>query len=300
MRMAVLLAVTATHISACGSRSAVIPPSSSPVEDGWVRAPAGTFDMALEWGCMQNSVREQTVSLTHAFDISKTEVTWSQFEELMNRRPRCLFDDKAVCGGKHPVVGITWAEAAQYCNALSYRAALPLCYSCTADRCGNSPDYAGPKIYDCPGYRLPTAAEWEYTYRAGSSTALYNGSLQSCFGADANVDAIAWYAANSNDQPHVVEQKQANDWGLFDMAGNAAEFVHDHQSRTSWPPLLPAAVDPWGEGPPELLPGLVLVRGGSFNDEPNMLQACSRLSVSDEAVFASNVTHQRSPEAPER
>ena len=66
------------------------------------------------------------------------------------------------------------------------------------------------------GGRLPTEAEWEYAARGGT-TGPY-------FGVPAK---IAWYAANSGDTPHEVATLQANPYGLFDMLGNASEWVAD-------------------------------------------------------------------------
>jgi formylglycine-generating enzyme required for sulfatase activity len=70
-------------------------------------------------------------------------------------------------------------------------------------------------------YRLPTEAEWEYAARAGSKTA-YDGTL----------DAIAWYAGNSEDESHAVGTKKPNAWGIYDMVGNVREWVADQYSAS--------------------------------------------------------------------
>src|SRR5579872_107279 len=66
------------------------------------------------------------------------------------------------------------------------------------------------------GMRLPTEAEWEYAARGGIAAARYG-----------DLEAIAWYSANDEGKLHAVAKKQPNNYGLFDMVGNAAEWVSD-------------------------------------------------------------------------
>ena len=77
------------------------------------------------------------------------------------------------------------------------------------------------------GGDLPTEAQWEYAARGGRS---YQYS-----GAD-DPDEVAWYSKNAGDLTHSVKQKQPNTYGLYDMSGNAREWVLDdpHNSYRTW------------------------------------------------------------------
>ena len=72
-------------------------------------------------------------------------------------------------------------------------------------------------------FDLPTAAQWEFACRGGSTNALYSGKSQTI----ANVNELAWNEQNAGSATHVVGEKAPNAYGLYDMLGNVSEFVHD-------------------------------------------------------------------------
>lgn len=101
-------------------------------------------------------------------------------------------------------------------------------------------------------YRLPNEAEWEYAARPGS-TGLRPFPLK-------ELDENAWYFASSDDKPHPVASLPPNAFGLFDMFGNAWEWVAD------W-----YAPDAYGNGLPRIDPvgpqqgNVKILRGGSYH-----------------------------------
>src|SRR5262249_14048158 len=131
-----------------------------------------------------------------------------------------------------PVVGVTWAEAAQYCRWLSEQEGVPemeQCYPSVSEieksKDGQNPLQLPVNYLTRSGYRLPTEAEWEYACRAGTVARRPFGS------ADAMLGNYAWFANNANDRARPVGTKRPNDFGMFDMLGNAWEWCQDAFDR---------------------------------------------------------------------
>ncbi|MBW2701064.1 MAG: formylglycine-generating enzyme family protein [Deltaproteobacteria bacterium] len=215
-----------------------------------------------------------SVSFSRSFVMQSSEVTQGRFESLMNYNPSSYSE----CGEDCPVENVNWYEAAAYGNALSVQEGFATCYVCTGMGvdviCELDGLYATP--YDCPGYRLPTESEWEYSARAGTQTATYNGNILDeqhlfCEQPNATLDSIAWFCGNGGEDPFPVATREPNDWGLYDMSGNALEWCHD------WFAAYPTSSveDPWGMS----LGTERCIRGGSFLNPAYMARSAERAGV---------------------
>jgi formylglycine-generating enzyme required for sulfatase activity len=102
--------------------------------------------------------------------------------------------------------------------------------------------------------RLPTEAEWEYAYRAGTQTAFYTGS------DDPTAPPLpGWFCGPCASQP--VAQLAPNGFGLYDMAGNVAEEVSDWYQADYYTTSAGNSYDPQGPASG----AAKVVRGGSWN-----------------------------------
>jgi formylglycine-generating enzyme required for sulfatase activity len=146
---------------------------------------------------------QRPVTISGGFWIGTFEVTQRQYERLMGSTPSHFKDS----GPDSPVERILWSEAASLCGRL--QKLLP-------------PDLRNRTV------RLPTEAEWEYACRAGTTTAMNNGTAPTAEpGFCTNVAEVAWYRGNSGNTTQPVGQKKPNAWGLHDMHGNVMEWCAD-------------------------------------------------------------------------
>lgn len=137
-------------------------------------------------------------------------------------------------------------------------------------------------------YRLPTEAEWEYACRAGTTTAY-------SFGDDVGkLDEYAWHYENADDSAHEVGQKKPNPWGLYDMHGNASEWVLDGYAANHYAQL--TAGDTAQEAvnwPKKLFPRVL--RGGSWLADPEQCRSAARRPSNDEQWTSYDPNSPKSP-----
>lgn len=213
--------------------------------------------------------------------MGKCEVTWAEYKQYMRlcsvfekfddlqlrqisgeneidaiTAPSKLYDPSftfsAGDGPTHPAVSMSQYAAKQYTKWLS--------------------------LLTGSFYRLPTEAEWEYACRAGSPTAYSFGNDPS------QLSDYAWHYENADDTTHPVGEKQPNAWGLYDMHGNASEWVLDSYNASHYEALsklsqpLPARDAICRQA--KLFPRVL--RGGSWNlDPPDCRSAARRPSDDD-------------------
>ena len=196
-----------------------------------VRIDGGEFLMGSADDDLPDEEKPQRMVWIRPFSLSRTEVTQEQYQSLMGTNPSYFSSTgrgkeqvKDSVTDPHPVETVSWFDAIRFCNALSRHDRLAPYYQIKNDQVvDDARDASDVRIplATGTGWRLPTEAEWECACRAKTTT-------RYSFGDDASkLGSFAWIYENSGSMTHPVREKRPNDWGLFDMHGNVAEWCWD-------------------------------------------------------------------------
>lgn len=131
-----------------------------------------------------------------------------------------------------------------------------------------------------PGYRLPTAGEWEFACRVGTNTIRSFGTNEE------RLSKFAWFVSNSGNSTHPVAELKPNEAGLFDMLGNVSEWCLDWFQRdfpAGWQPR--AEENPLIDFTDNRQAPFREYRGGSFDKELNEVRTSQRFGTANNKIF---------------
>lgn len=135
------------------------------------------------------------VDVTEGFWMLQSEVTRGLWKSVMGKDPSKspIPSAEAANSDNFPVDSVTWDDCQEFVKKLNDK-------------------------FSVSGYKfaLPSEVQWVYASRAGDLK-----------DKDETFDSLAWFADNSENRPHEICTKSPNDWGLYDMHGNVAEWSLD-------------------------------------------------------------------------
>jgi formylglycine-generating enzyme required for sulfatase activity len=257
-------------------------------EPDLVFIPGGVLRMGDHSGAGYADERPVHEVRLNAFYIDRSEVPWAFWHEVYDWAVAAGYEFEGAeaieppLAVDHPVCNVTWYDAVKWANARSERAGrTPVYYTDarrrTVYRAGQIDLPSNAVDWEADGYRLPTEAEWEWAARGGLTSEHYpwpspgrdfashiDGGRANYWQSGDPYDGervcastpVAYYQGGQ----HPPGNDMANGYGLYDMAGNVAEWCWDWYDD-KWYAAPGATVDNT-RGPPRG-PGRV-IRGGSW------------------------------------
>ena len=169
---------------------------------------------------------------------------------------------------EYPVVGVTWKQATAFCI---WRSRYLNNYLASKNQ---------PPVFD---YRLPSEAEWEYAARGRLKSnmypwgGMYTRNMEGCFLANFK-PLRGRYGDDGGMYTMPVASFAPNEFGLFDMAGNVAEWTSSAFDESSYSFMHDLRPDYKYNALPTDPPVLKrkVIRGGSWKDVGLFLQNATR------------------------
>ena len=179
------------------------------------------------------------IKISKGFYIGKYEVTQGQWEKVMGNNPSSF----KSAGKSAPVESVTWIECIDFCNKLGPDFRLPSDaeweYACSGI---NFAEFVQDNVADLSlkpsnlvQNKYPKVFPWEMDWQINKSDSKLP-KFEELIPDEGRLDYLSsldylWCGANSGFAIHNIGLKQPNNWGLYDMRGNVAEFCGDHQTE---------------------------------------------------------------------
>jgi formylglycine-generating enzyme required for sulfatase activity len=164
--------------------------------------PSGRFVLG-GWPVAQSNLG--TIKIDYRLALGVTEITRGQYRQFLTATQSGNLKKLPLGGDDLPATGISWDDAEAYVSWLSRETG----------------HY----------YHLPSASEWEYAARAGTTTTYSWGDK-----VGKNMANCVNCKTTFNGKPSPVGSFAANPWGLYDMHGNVWEWTKDCIDPNSAPP----------------------------------------------------------------